>query len=59
MFTDALIDPWGTGWDYYNPLTDINKGIWNSGPYTPGTRGDGQINAYDYGKWGNNFGNSP
>jgi hypothetical protein len=59
MFTDALIDPWGTGWNYYNPNADINMGVWNSDSMTPGPRGDGIINAFDYGKWGNNFGNLP
>jgi len=51
--------PWGTGWDMYNPATDINTGTWDMVNHQPATVGDGEINYLDIGKWGLNVGGSP
>jgi hypothetical protein len=52
--TDKWSDPWGTGWDQYNPGADINYGTWDMINHQPLTIGDGYINYLDLGKWGLN-----
>jgi len=48
--------PWGTGWDEYNKLADINYGTWDMIGQTPDIIGDTLVNYLDLGKWGLNFG---
>lgn len=56
--TDSSMLPWGSGWDQYNPVADINKGTWDMIAHRPLAQGDGYINYLDMGKWGLNFGKS-
>jgi ABC-type transport system substrate-binding protein len=56
--TDSSMLPWGSGWDQYNPATDI-PGTWNSATQTPLATGDGAVNYLDIGMWGLNYGGIP
>jgi hypothetical protein len=57
--TNSAMLPWGTGWDQYNPASDINTGKWDMINHQPLTQGDGQVNFLDIGKWGLNIGGRP
>jgi len=56
--TNSGMLPWGSGWDMYNPATDI-PGSWNSATQVPAATGDGAINYLDIGMWGLNYGGIP
>jgi hypothetical protein len=57
--TNSAMLPWGTGWDQYNPSSDINTGKWDMINQQALTQGDGQVNFLDIGKWGLNVGGKP
>lgn len=57
--TDSGMLPWGSGWDQYNPATDVNTGTWNMIAHNPAVVGDGDINYLDIGMWGLNYGGVP
>jgi len=57
--TNSAMLPWGTGFDQYNPASDINTGSWDMINMKPASQGDGQVNFLDYYKWGFDYGNVP